>query len=95
MNKKLIFGLIVGFGAFYLFEKVGKKDCGCDGGSAELLEPNPPNAKGNDEPTCEEAVAMVMADLRKTSKMSEAGFQLRERQELSKCKKMASAQVRR
>ena len=97
-NKNLIFGLIIGFGAFYLFEKVGKKDCGChDAGTGdenletELLEPNPPNAGGNKrEPTCEEAVAMIMSELRKTSRMSEAGFQQREAQELARCKKMSS-----
>ena len=93
MDKKLLIGLVLGFGAFYLFEKVGGKDCGCGKGKnleAEVLD-DTTSLKESDEPTCEEAVALVMAEIRKTSRMSEAGFKMREKQELAKCQKMASA----
>tara|TARA_R110000850_G_scaffold209048_2_gene335091 strand:+ start:1424 stop:1750 length:327 start_codon:yes stop_codon:yes gene_type:complete len=102
--QNIILGLVVGFGAFWLFEKVGEKDCGCGGHTeenleGELLEPNPPNATSGKkgiaigEPTpktCEEAVAIVMAELRAKSIMPEGGFRTRERLELAQCRKMAN-----
>ena len=94
-NKNLIFGLIIGFGAFYLFEKVGKKDCGChDAGKGENLEAelldDAPSSSGKKEPSCEEAVAIIMAEARKTSRMSEQGFLAMEQRELEICRKTAS-----
>jgi len=29
MNKEILFSIIIGFGAFYLFEKIGRKKCDC------------------------------------------------------------------
>ena len=97
MDKRLLIGLVVGFGAFYLFEKTGKKKCSCnDAGTteenmeAELLEPNPPNSNKEDL-SCEEAVDIVMKELRMTSRMSEKAFQDRRNQELAQCKSMANS----
>ena len=94
MNKNLLFGIFVGFGAWYLFEKVGKKDCGCQdestngGGNmeAQLLEPNPPNADDKVD-SCEQAVAIIMAEARKTMRISEEGFRAMEKRELEICRK--------
>jgi len=94
MDKKIILGFIIGFGAFYAYENFVKKPCGCKKTLVEsdedLAEPNPSNIKSTKEPSCEDAVNMVMNDLRKSgAKMTEAGFQQRRKLELAKCQKMS------
>lgn len=37
MNQKLILGLIIGLGAYYLIMKTGKKKCNCK--KAPIVEP--------------------------------------------------------
>lgn len=87
MNNKLIIGILVGFGAFYLFEKIGKKPCSCKDVNKSDLAVEALDTD-SEEMSCEEAVALVMAERRKTSRLSEQGFASMEKAELEKCRSM-------
>lgn len=102
MNKQLLAGLGIGLLFYYLFVKAGKKPCNCHGETdTTIKEIEIPVGGGKQSPlpaepsTCEEAVAIIMAELRKTSRMTEEAFALREKEELRKCKAFAATEQRR
>lgn len=81
MKNNLLLGIVLGFGFFYVTEMYRKnKPCKCNDTEAPVddSEKSSPNE-------CEQAVDLVMSELRKTSRMSEEAFELRRAQELKKC----------
>lgn len=84
MDKKTLLGILIGAGATYLFLKMKKKPCGCNGDKAvEVTEDMAVDVESGDDLTCEQAVDEVMKSMRFAS--AEMMEQFRE-QELEKCR---------
>lgn len=89
MSKNLIYGLVIGFGTYFLFEKVGKRKCSCTDVEPNKTEPNPPNAdKKEEDMSCEEAVELIISERLKTARLNEAQIATMRKKELAVCKGM-------
>jgi len=83
MKKDAVLTLLAGITIFLLFKQYGKKKkpcgCGCDGKAESEPE-------SEDDMACQEAVDMIMAQRKKTMKMTQDGFAKMRAEELEKCK---------
>lgn len=80
MKKDAVLTLLAGLTIFLLFKQYGKKKpCGCK--DKAKVEP-----ESEDDMACQEAVDMIMAERKKTMRMTEEGFAKMRAEELEKCK---------
>lgn len=80
MKKDAVLTLLAGLTIFLLFKQYGKKKpCGCK--DKAKVEP-----ESEDDTACQEAVDMIMAERKKTMRITEEGFAKMRAEELEKCK---------
>lgn len=86
MDKKTILGILIGVSATYLFLKMKKKPCGCNGNgdkAVEVVDDMTVTTETEDDLTCEKAVAQVMSTMRFISAEAMEQFRM---EELEKCR---------